>query len=57
MYSQDNERGSARAENADIEKLVAAIDDILAALDAAGEGIAAAHVDMARNALLARNSQ
>ena len=54
MCYQDNERESERAADADLEKLVAALDDILAALDAAGEGIAAAHVDMARNVLLSR---
>lgn len=37
-----------------IQDLIAMLDSVLAALDSAGEGLAAAHVDMARQVLVAK---
>ena len=56
MCSQDSSGSGQGANDNDLSSLIAALEDILAALDAAGENLAAAHVDMARNMLLSRNS-
>ena len=54
MFSQDANGESQAESRAEIRELVAALEAVLAALDAAGENIAAAHVDMALQMLLGR---
>ena len=56
MCSQGSSGDGSKANEEELDALIAALDEILAALDAAGENLAAAHVDMARNRLLSRKS-
>lgn len=54
MFSQDANDESQTGSHAKTSELIAALEAVLAALDAAGENIAAAHVDMALQMLLGR---
>jgi transposase-like protein len=54
MCSQHSSGTGQSPNRTELDELIAALEKALAALDAAGENIAAAHVDMARNVLLSR---
>lgn len=56
MCSQDGAGFSQGKKLAELDDLIAALDEIIAALDTAGEKIAAAHADMARNVLLSKQA-
>ena len=56
MCMQDGSGESLGEDNTALERQISALREVLAALDAAGENIAAAHVDMALQMLLSRNA-